>query len=183
MWNAFCRFEKKPLMSKNIRLGILVLIIPFIFSFTIAHKFYLSVTEVNYSEKDQSIQMLSRIFIDDLESVLEERYEKEFNLSTSEELKDANQYIERYLKSRIGLEINNKNLTFSFLGKEYDNDVVKCYLEVSNVDLDTIKSIKITNTTFFEFFEEQQNIIHFKFEKHKKSFILIKGNDKGVLNF
>jgi len=38
------------------------------------HKFYLSVTQVNYSEKEHSLQMTSRIFIDDLNNLLLKRY-------------------------------------------------------------------------------------------------------------
>lgn len=155
----------------------------FSLSFISAHKFYLSVTEINYSKKDQSIQMLSRIFIDDLESVLEERYEMDFNLDTQEELKRTDEYLEKYLDGKIELKINGEHTPFVFLGKEYDNDVVKCYLEIENITLENIKNIQIENNLLFDSFEEQQNIVHFKLDKHKKSFILIKENNKGLLNF
>ena len=43
-------------------------------SFASTHKFYVSVTNVVYSEKEDALQITSRIFIDDLEKLLEERY-------------------------------------------------------------------------------------------------------------
>ena len=152
-------------------------------SFTL-HKFYLSVTEVYYSEEDKTLQMISRIFIDDLEQVLEDRYQRDFDLATDNEFADANAFIDRYLSSKMILKINGEIIPFKLLGKEYDNDVVKCYVETTTpIDYKTVKNIEIKNTLFFEAFEEQQNIIHFKLDKRKKSFILIRENDKGLLNF
>lgn len=170
-------------MRKYLKSGILIVILSLFVSFTTVHKFYLSVTEVTHSEKDQSVQILSRIFIDDIEEVLEERYDVSLNLTTSDELENANQYIEKYLKSRIILTMNGEKIPFTFLGKEYDNDIMKCYIEIKNIDLKAIKSLEIQNKVLFDLFEEQQNIVHFKFDNLKKSFILIKENDKGVLNF
>ena len=40
------------------------------------HKYYLSVTDVVYDEQEKSIQMISRLFYDDLEAVLQERYDE-----------------------------------------------------------------------------------------------------------
>ncbi|NAS29518.1 hypothetical protein GTQ40_00900 [Flavobacteriaceae bacterium R38] len=169
-------------MKNTIKISVLFLIIPLLLSFT-AHKFYLSVTEINYSEKDKSIQLLSRIFIDDLEELLNDRYEIDLNLTSSNELENAEDYIERYVKSKILLKIDGKDVSYNFLGKEYDNDVIKCYLEIEDIDINSIETIEIENQLFFETFEEQQNIVHFKFKRKKKSFILIKENDKGLLNF
>jgi len=172
-------FEKNEsyTMKNTIKVSVLLLAISLSLSFT-SHKFYLSVTEINYSEKDTSIQLLSRIFIDDLEELLNDRYEVDLNLTAPNELKDANLYIEKYVKSKILLTIDGKEVPYNFLGKEYDNDVIKCYLEIDNIDIDSIKTIEIENRLFFETFEEQQNIVHFKFKRKKKSFILIKENDK-----
>ncbi|MEX0361780.1 MAG: DUF6702 family protein, partial [Allomuricauda sp.] len=73
-------------------LGLLLL-----FSFTTVHKFYLSVTNVVYSEKSASFQITSRIFIDDLDDVLEERYGIKTELATKNEAPVADTYIEKYL--------------------------------------------------------------------------------------
>jgi len=71
--------------------------------------------------------------------------------------------------------------TFAFLGKEYEDDIALCYMEIS--DIKSINSVEITNSVLFELFDEQQNIIRTKINSKKKSFILIPENDKGLLNF
>ncbi|WP_340075523.1 DUF6702 family protein [Leptobacterium sp. I13] len=175
-------YVKNKLHIRHLKkIGFLLLIIPLL-SFTILHKFYLSVTQVDYSEKDRAFQMTSRIFIDDLERLIEERYGVPPKLATPNEHKSADFYIEKYLASKMVMKINGQQVKLNYLGKEYDNDVIKCYVEVNNISLDTIQEVTITNSILFELFEEQQNIIHFKINSLRKSFILIKGNDKGVLN-
>lgn len=154
----------------------------FLFSFSTAHKFYLSVTNVAYSEKSDTFQITSRIFIDDLEEVLKERYGVEAKLATNDEAEIADFYIEKYFRSKFTIELNGELAHYTFLGKEYNNDMTICYLEVEKVNLPNLKSISIQNEILTDLFEEQQNIVHFKWNGIKKSFVLIKENNKGMLN-
>ena len=71
---------------------------------------------------------------------------------------------------------------FTFLAKKYDNDVMVCYLEVPDVELSQTKSIQVQNEILTDLFDEQQNVVHFKINGNKKSFVLIKENNKGMLN-
>ncbi|WP_313790953.1 DUF6702 family protein [Allomuricauda sp. SCSIO 65647] len=170
-------------MSVNyIKNGILALALLLSLAFTEAHKFYVSVTNVNYSQKDDALQITSRIFIDDLENVLEERYDVNPELATKKEAEWADEYIEKYMKTKFSLQLDEETIPFEFLGKRYDNDVVICYLEVPRVNLSTRRSITVQNEVLTDLFEEQQNIVHIKIAGKKKSFVLIKENNKGMLN-
>ncbi len=160
----------------------LILLLPLL-GFVAVHKFYVSVTNIGYSEKDRALQITSRIFIDDLEDLLLERYEIHGRLATELELESADMYIQKYLKQKIAFEINGEERSFDFLAKKYDNDVVICYLEVPDVDLEDTKSIEIRNELLTDVYDEQQNVVHFKINGKKKSFVLIKENNKGMLNF
>ena len=173
-------YRKTPQM-KHLKKALLVLILPLL-AFS-AHKFYVSVTNIQYSEKEDALQITTRIFIDDFENVIEERYGLKAHLATDEESEAAEAYIEKYLKAKFVLQINGENRSYSYLGKQYDNDVMVCYLEVLNVDFPNLKSIEIQNEVLTDLFEEQQNIVHFKINGKKKSFVLVRENNKGMLNF
>ncbi len=160
--------------------GFLILVLP-LFAFTVAHKFYLSVTNISYSKKDDALQITTRIFIEDLEKVLEERYDIKTHLDTDKESKLANEYIEKYLKTKFILQIDGKNKIYDFLGKKYDADIVICYMEVPKVGLPKIKSIQIQNEVLTDIFDEQQNVVHYKINGKKKSFVLTKSDTKGML--
>ena len=166
---------------KEYKKFLLILILPLL-AFASAHKFYVTVTNIAYSEKDDAIQITSRIFIDDLEKTLKERYEITAKMATNNELKDADVYIEKYLKSKFIIEINDAQKEYTYIGKKYDNDVVVVYLEIPKVNFPKIKSISATNEVLTDMFEDQQNVVHFKLAGQKKSFVLTRSNNKGMLN-
>lgn len=161
--------------------GLLILLLPLMASMT-AHKFYVSVTNVGYSDKDKALQITTRLFIDDLESVLKERYDFEAHLATDQESDVAKDYMERYLRTKFVVEVNGAQASYNYVGKKYDNDVVIFYLEIPEVELSKVNSIQIQNEILTDLFDEQQNIVHFKIGQKKKSFVLMKENTKGVLN-
>ena len=78
-------------------------------------------------------------------------------------------------------EIDSKKVSWKFVGKTIDNDMLVVYMEVSQ--LKKIKSIVITNEVLFEIFEEQQNIVRTQINDQNKSFILISQDRSKVLNF
>lgn len=150
-------------------------------AFNTAHEYYVSITMIEYVEEKQSVQIISRIFIDDLERLIRERYDSEVTLATEDEPTKVNYYIEKYLDEKITVKINNKDVDAVFIGKEYESDIVYCYLEIENVS--SIQSFEISNQVLFDLYSEQQNIVRTKINGKNKSFILIKENDKGLLNF
>lgn len=83
--------------------------------------------------------------------------------------------------SRLKININGKESVIKFIGKEYDDDVVQCYLEIE--DVTNIKSFSIENSVLYDMFSEQKNIVRTHINGKNKSFILIPENDKGMLNF
>lgn len=157
----------------------LLLIVPLL-SFA-AHKYYLSLTKIDYIKESKSLQITMRIFIDDLESTLNKIYNKPFELDTKTELEDANIYIEKYLLKQFIVSINGSKTKYNYLGKKYENDVVYLFAEIENIS--EIKSIQITNRTLMDAINEQQNIIKLNVNNKKKSFILTNNNDNDLLNF
>lgn len=163
---------------KTLKIFVLALVFPLLLSVNV-HKFYVSVTEVAYVKKKTSVQIITRIFIDDLENALRHRYSKHLTLASENEAKEVEDYLQRYLKDKISIQINGKFVDYKFIGKEYDNDIVFCYLEIA--DVKDIQSFEISNKVLFESFNDQQNIVKLKINDQNKSFILINQSDKALL--
>jgi hypothetical protein len=159
----------------------LFLIIFPLLSFTGIHKYYVSVTQIDYREDKRSVQITSRIFIDDLEKLLRERYDEGITLSSKDEPKTADLYIARYLKEKLKIRINNETSQLVFIGKEYDADIVRCYLEIE--DVKHIETFEVSNKVLFDVFEDQQNIVKTKINAKQKSFIFYPQKDSAVLKF
>ncbi len=165
---------------KKTQIILLITIIPLL-AFTSFHKYYISVTQVDFIENKQSVQLTTRIFIDDFEKVLRERYDENLVLGGKNESKSVDKYIETYLKDKIKVNINGKDMNLIFIGKEYDIDIMQCYIGIEKVK--KINSIEITNQVLFDLFEEQQNMIKTKINSKQKSFLLNQSNKKALLNF
>ena len=159
---------------------IIIFIIP-LFAFTSMHKYYISVTQINYVKEKESVQITSRLFIDDFENALKTNYDENIILAEKDEAKIIDTYMQRYLQDKIKLRINNKAVTFNFIGKEYEGDIVRCYLEVEHVK--SIESFSITNSVLFDLQKDQQNIVKTNINSNNKSVILTYDNPNALLKF
>jgi len=82
--------------------------------------------------------------------------------------------METYLQKHMEVVINSNPATLHFVGKEYDGDIVKCYLEVEHVK--SIQSFSITNGVLFDLQSDQQNIVKMNINSKNKSVILTAEN-------
>ncbi|HLT53301.1 MAG TPA: DUF6702 family protein [Flavobacteriaceae bacterium] len=159
---------------------IILLLLP-IFSFTAAHKYYVSLTQVDYNENSKSLQITMNVFIDDMELALNDTYKKLFNLYTEKELPDSETYFQDYLEKHFRVKINGKPATFAYIGRKYEADVVFFYVEVEKIK--AINSIEIENTVLFEHFQEQKNLIKFKVNGKFDSALLTQDHKRELLKF
>ena len=90
-------------MMKKFQGLIILLVIPML-AFTAVHKYYVSVTQIDYVEERGELQITSRLFIDDLEKLLRERYDEGITLAGENETKKVDIYLEKYLKQKIGIQ-------------------------------------------------------------------------------
>lgn len=165
-------------MRKNKYILLLFLIPLFAFN---AHKYYLSLTQIEYKSDTQSIQIILNVFIDDMETALNDIHKVNLQLDTKKELKKSDIYFKKYLTKNLHLKANNKELTFRYLGKEYEGDNIFFYLEID--DVKNLESLQISSTILVQHFPKQQNLIKAKANGVNRSKLLTKGNDKALLKF
>ena len=166
-------------MRKTVLIG-LVALSGLLSSYTL-HKFYVSVTNVDYAPESESVQIITRIFIDDLSDLLLTRYDLKAGLGTESESEAADATIERYFNSKFRVFVNGEERAYTFLGKKYDRDLVVCFIEVKGVPREGLESVGIQNEILTDLFEEQKNLVHFQVLGNKKSVVLIRENNKGML--
>ena len=158
---------------------LLLLLIPLL-AFTV-HKYYISLCEIEHNEDQKSLQITLGIFIDDIESTLNKNHHSILNLATKNEIKNIDEYYIEYLNENLKIMVNNQLKPFIYIGKEYDDNIVRFYLEIT--DIQKLNSIEVTNTCLFRDFENQQNIIKIKANNINKTFYLTPKNVKGFLNY
>lgn len=166
---------------KSLQFILVFLILPLLVSNTSKHEYYVSVTKIEYAKEQQSLQIISQIFVDDFEELLRKRYDENITLAPDNNSKVVETYMNRYLSDKLKIYINGSAVKFNFIGKEYKDDIAYCYLEIENVS--NIKSIEVTNRALFDVFPEQQNIVRLKLLDKNRSFLLVPDNDNCLLNF
>lgn len=146
-----------------------------------AHKYYVSVTQLSYVKEKKAVQIISRIDVADLELTLQERYDKSIVMTTVDEKPMVDEYLKKYLNQKLDIKINTKDVAFNYIGKEYDNDLVVCYLEIENID--AINTIEISNSVLFELFPKQKNMVKTKINSKVNTLMFTKDDKNQYLNF
>ena len=133
------------------------------------HKFYVSIYQIDFAPEKQMLQITSRIFIDDLNTVLEKKYGKKTFIGEKSESSADIELMKKYFTAHFSINVNGKAMPIQFLSKELDNNVVVSYLKISGVK--KISGLKIRNNMLLELNSDQQNIIQTNIAGNKRSFI------------
>lgn len=145
------------------------------------HKYYVSVSNVKYSKKAGAMQMVTRFFIDDLERVLNARNVNQITLGKKDEIEDHYDAIQKYLDLKLIATIDGKLVKPKLLGAEYETDQIALYIEFTPTALP--KNVTMEFNAFYEVFEEQKNLVHFKIDGKRKTMILERAKPESTLNF
>lgn len=146
------------------------------------HPIHLSVSEINYNEKDKALQITSRIFLDDLElSIRNQRKHPDLDLLEPGPGLTTEQLISEYVIKRFSVKLDGKVQKLNFLGFEREDPAVICYIEIENVK--KFKTIEVKNEIIMETHDDQSNLIHVTYKGPVKSLRLIRDKSADVLTF
>ena len=130
------------------KIAILFLLFTLAFS---SHKYYLSLTQIEYNKDQDSLEVIINVFMDDIEFAINKEYSVDLRLTTKQELEDVDSYFQKYLRKNLRFLVNKELVNYNFIGKEYEGDLVYFYLEV-NVS-DSPVSLEVYNTILVTYFE------------------------------
>lgn len=159
---------------------LLLFAILFLSSFAV-HKFYVSVTQVDYVPSKKRVEITSRIFIDDFEKALNKKYNKKLNLTSDKELPEAESLIKAYLKDKVKISINKKTQEVEYLSRELEGDVLILYSKI--VIAKKINTFEIYNSLLTEIYSDQQNIVHTNINGNKKSLLMTNTESKEKIDY
>ena len=162
---------------KKIRI-LSVLLLFALTSFTV-HKFYIAIYQINYVSEKKRIEITSRIFVDDLNAALFKNYKIKTHIGESSETQEDINIMNQYLSEHFKIKVNGNPKNIQFISKEMENNVVIGYYKI--VDVSSIKSLYIQNTSLMDVFSDQQNIIQTNFNGKKQSLLLTLENPNGML--
>ncbi len=158
---------------------VLVLAVILCSGFYIHHEFYVSLAEIRYNPKTECMEVSLRIFPDDMDRVLEERWGITTSLVTELEHPAADSLVESYLADHFQIELDGTRLPLTYLGKEAESDVMWCYLESEPIGRPA--EIMVYNSLLTEVFEGQVNITQVYVGKWNRGLLLKREQTRGHL--
>jgi len=145
------------------------------------HEYYVGITELTYNAEKQRVEIIARLFFDDFENVLKERYSSDLKLEPSNTSKDIDAFIKMYFNKKLKVSIDGKDEPMEYLGYKFDQDRINIYLKIEGVP--DVKELKVHNLLLTDLFEDQKNIVHGFKNKQKRSVVSTKYDYEHVLKF
>lgn len=144
------------------------------FSAGAKHDFHVSITNGEYNPKTETLQIYLKLFSDDLQNAIEDDSGKASSAP-------SDSLVKKFVLDHFWLKINNEKLKPKYIGKELEQDITFIYLEVP-FDI-TEKAITVSNTVFFDRFDDQSNIVNLEINGQLKSAFLDEGTPAETLHF
>lgn len=143
---------------------------------------HVTVTEINYSDKDKALQLTTRIFIDDLESAIRAiKKEEEMDLLEPGKGRTTDQLVKEYLNTHLKIKVDGKLWPLSYLGSEKEDLALVCYIELANVK--KMKTLEVTNNVLLDLYDDQSNLVHVTYKAPVKSARLVHDKPTEVFKF
>jgi len=141
----------------------MVLIFTFLFNFCsvhFAHPMYFSVTNMDVDAQKGVIVLSIRIFTDDLETILHNKYNVDGWIGTPNEHRDSRRLLMEYLNERFSITVNHVDkmaLVTDSLVVDDEESVMWFYLK--GVAQQPIRKIEVDNRLLTDFFSSQNNML------------------------
>ncbi len=152
------------------------------FLLSVFHPVHVSVTNIDYSAKEQQFDISLRLFLDDFEHIITQKYGVVLNIGKENELKNSSEYINKYINENFSVKFNGKNINNKKLilkKKKVEDITVWLYYEIKYKPV--LKNVEIKNSLMTDLYRDQTNLLIFTYNKKQKALTFNKKNT--VLDF
>ena len=124
-----------------------------------AHPLYVSVTNMDIDAQKRSIELSIRIFTDDLETILHNKYNIDGWIGTPAEHRDSRQLLREYVNERFSVVVNNgEKIGLVTDSMTIIDDCMWFYMK--GAAQQAIRRVEIDNRLLTDFFSNQNNLVY-----------------------
>lgn len=137
-----------------------------------AHPYHVSIAEVKYNAKTQSLEIALKLFTDDLEKTLSEMAGKPVLLTPDDAVQKL---LETYFQKNFQVELAENQISVPrSYGFEKQDDAHWFYLDIP-VKANQLKEAKLRNQVLIETFPDQTNLTNLEINGKKRTLIFKEG--------
>ncbi len=149
----------------------MILLIFTIFNFFLAtenpqHPVHISVTNIEYVDSTQKFDISIRLFLDDFENIVSQKYGKNLFLGKENEIPEAKDLIMKYLNEHFKIFVNKTQKTLKFNEKKIIDIELWLYLETEEKNF--VKNCEIFNSLYTDLYFDQTNLLIFSYQHFQK---------------
>ena len=123
---------------------------------------------MEYNSKTQKLEISTKIFTDDFESVLARIYKTPVDFSNKSRKSALDELVTKYITTHLSIRSNGQLQRLKFFGWEVDHEAVYIYTTADATAFNP-HNITVENTILYELFQDQMNIVHFIVNGTRKS--------------
>jgi len=146
--------------------------IPLFFSFFFlfsppAHPVHVALTSIDYQADRQEFNVSFKIFYDDLQFIIAEKYNVALKLDKPDENPDEKTYLGKYISENFKFIVNgNRKLVPEFTGKNINEKAIWLYYRIPCSS--PVRQVYIYNTVMMDMYGDQTDLLIFKYGKFEK---------------
>ncbi len=146
------------------------------------HPIHITVTDIAYNEEEASLQVIVKVFVDDLENEIRQKLNEPYlDITLPTDGRTTDELTKAYLLENFKLEVNGKPVEWNYLGHKLSAESIHFYLEVQKVK--KLKEIAVENTILLNFYEDQVNMVHVKVDGKLRSMKITPDRTKDSLTY
>lgn len=146
------------------------------------HPIHVSVTEIEFDKKDQALEIMMRVFMDDLELALRNELKRpDLDIMNPGKGTTVDELAKNYIQKHFKIVLDEKIREMRYLGHEREGQAFIFYIEISNVK--DWKTITIQNDIIMATHDDQSNIVHVFVDDDTKSLRLTRNTPVDKLTF
>lgn len=122
------------------------------------HPFFVSVTEIEYSTKDRTLGVSTKLFYDDMEKTLKQFTGKEVDIMNGDK-KQNSAYISAYFSKHFSMANGTTAVPWKMIGYEIEADAIFIYLEAPLAAAPG--KLTVTTDLLYDLDRSQINMVHY----------------------
>lgn len=146
------------------------------------HPIHVTVTEIEFDQKDKALEIMMRVFIDDFELTLRDHLKQpDLDILNPKNGMTTDQMAADYIQRHFRITLDSKEQKVSYLGHERESEAFIFYIEVTQVK--KWKTISVFNDILTEMHDDQSNLVHVTVKEEVKSLRLTRNTPADKLTF
>lgn len=146
-----------------------------VFSGNTMHPIHVTITNIDFNAKEKAFDVSIKLFPDDFEGIILKKYNVVLNLGKPNEKKDADKFIEEYVRNNFSILLNDDkfaNRKLKMIKREMNGGSLWLYFTYSLSK--KIETIQVVNSLLNDYYSDMTNLVILKLNENETGYSLNK---------